>query len=579
MNAGAELGEALRRLERVLPLAQFPLPLSGAQELRNETAALGAQLRDYLLPRAGRIDAPLLAVVGGSTGAGKSTLVNSILRAQVTRPGVLRPTTKSPVLICHPGDADWFRGGEVLPELVRTDRPMHDSRALQVVESDALWPGLALLDAPDIDSIDDANRALARQLLAAADLWLFVTSAARYADAVPWEYLALAAERRVSVAVIVNRCPAGAIGEIGAHVSQLLGERGLAGAPLWAVPERRLGSDGMLHPADVEAIRGWLARLGEEEQRRSAITVQTLAGAVRALESRVRELADGVQDQLAAVEQLRGQAVDAFRDATSTVERATGDGTMLRGEILARWQDVVGTGDLMRGVEEAIGSLRHRVGRWLHAEPHAEAVQGAITDGLADVIADAGEAACEDASRRWSRSAHGRDIVAAVPELGRPSPGFRADVAKAIRQWQSDVLRLVDDEGAGKRLKARLLALGTNLLGAALIVVVFASTGGLTGAEVGIAGGTALLAQRLLEAVFGAGAVARLAERAKSDLDDRVQALMAVELARFESVLVQITPDRQAPEHLAEVAVGLRSAALAVYDELTRPEVPDGDAQ
>jgi len=574
MKAGAGLGDALRRLEKALPLAQFPLPLSGAQESRDEAAALGSQLRDYLLPRVGRIDAPLLAVVGGSTGAGKSTLVNSVLRAQVTRPGVLRPTTKSPVLVCHPADTEWFHRGEVLPELVRTDKPMHDSRALQIVESEVLWPGLALLDAPDIDSIDDANRALARQLLAAADLWLFVTSAARYADAVPWQYLEVAAERRVSVAVIVNRCPAGAIGEIEAHVSQLLGERGLAGAQLWAVPERRLGVDGMLHPTDVEAIREWLARLGEEEQRRSAITLQTLAGAVRSLESRVLGLADGVQYQVAAIEQLRQQAVDAFRDAASTVERATGDGTMLRGEILARWQDIVGTGDLMRGVEEAISSLRHRVGRWLHAEPQAEAVQGAITDGLADVVADAGEAACEDAARRWSRSAPGRDIVTALPELGRPSPEFRAGVAKAIRQWQSDVLRLVDDEGAGKRLKARLLALGTNLLGAALIVVVFASTGGLTGAEVGIAGGTAVLAQRLLEAVFGTGAVARLAERAKSDLDDRVQALMAVELARFEAVLEQIAPDRLAPQQLAGVADGLRTAALAVYDELTRPEVP-----
>ena len=39
-----------------------------------------------------------------------------------------------------------------------------------------------MLDAPDIDSVVQ-NRQLASQLLAAADLWLFVTSAARYADA------------------------------------------------------------------------------------------------------------------------------------------------------------------------------------------------------------------------------------------------------------------------------------------------------------------------------------------------------------------------------------------------------------
>ena len=55
---------------------------------------------------------------------------------------------------------------------------------LLVVPAPELQPGLALLDSPDIDSVLAENRALATQLLAAADAWLFVTTAARYADAV-----------------------------------------------------------------------------------------------------------------------------------------------------------------------------------------------------------------------------------------------------------------------------------------------------------------------------------------------------------------------------------------------------------
>ena len=73
-----------------------------------------------MLPRLRRIDAPLLTVVGGSTGAGKSTVVNSLVRAQVTPSGVLRPTTRSPVLVCHPDDVAWFSDTRVLPELTRT---------------------------------------------------------------------------------------------------------------------------------------------------------------------------------------------------------------------------------------------------------------------------------------------------------------------------------------------------------------------------------------------------------------------------------------------------------------------------
>src|SRR3712207_7304862 len=47
-------------------------------------------------PRLRQMDAPLLMVVGGSTGAGRSTLVNSLVGAPVSASGVLRPTTRAP---------------------------------------------------------------------------------------------------------------------------------------------------------------------------------------------------------------------------------------------------------------------------------------------------------------------------------------------------------------------------------------------------------------------------------------------------------------------------------------------------
>ena len=82
------------------------------------------------------------------------------------------------------------------------------------MSTEAIQPGLALLDAPDIDSVVSANRDLAAQLLAAADLWIFVTTAARYADAVPWDLLRQASERGTSVAVVLDRVPAASLDEI-----------------------------------------------------------------------------------------------------------------------------------------------------------------------------------------------------------------------------------------------------------------------------------------------------------------------------------------------------------------------------
>src|SRR4051812_17977323 len=180
------LEAALAELRATVAPVTFPLPLAQAGEQQRAVQEITRQLDDYIMPRLATIDAPLLAVVGGSTGAGKSTLVNSLVGRQVSAPGVIRPTTRAPVLVHHTSDARWFTDDRILPGLARSTGAVKDSRSLHLVVEDSIPPGLALLDAPDIDSVVVENRQLAAQLLAAADLWLFVTSAARYAHAVPW---------------------------------------------------------------------------------------------------------------------------------------------------------------------------------------------------------------------------------------------------------------------------------------------------------------------------------------------------------------------------------------------------------
>ncbi|HJG80275.1 MAG TPA: 50S ribosome-binding GTPase, partial [Brevibacterium senegalense] len=192
-GAAPALSELLHRIREV----RLPLETAEAADARALQRSLSHQIDDYLLPRVQAPDAPLLVVIGGSTGAGKSTLVNSILRRQVTESGVLRPTTTSPILVHHPDDEEHFQSDRVLPGFARVTREeTHlDKPQLRLVADEAVPRGVALLDSPDIDSVMESNRLIARQLLAAADLWLFVTTAARYADAVPWTLLTDAQER------------------------------------------------------------------------------------------------------------------------------------------------------------------------------------------------------------------------------------------------------------------------------------------------------------------------------------------------------------------------------------------------
>ena len=104
------------------------------------------------------------------------------------------------------------------------------------------------------------------------------------------------------------------------------------------------------------------------------------------------------------------------------------------------------------------------------------------------------------------------------------------------------MLDLVRAEGADRRTTARLASLGVNGAALLLMLAAFASTGGLTGIEVGIAGGTSVLSQKLLEAIFGDQAVRTLAERAREDLRRRVRAVLDEETTRFTALLDGLGP-------------------------------------
>jgi predicted GTPase len=566
---------ALVRLRQALREAELPLDLPGSDDLRTSRAAIIDQLEDYAIPRLMTLEAPLLAVVGGSTGAGKSTLVNSLVGERVTTSGVLRPTTRSPVLVHHPGDAHWFGQDRLLPDLVRVQHTTDDPGSIQLVASESVPAGLAILDAPDVDSVEERNRLLAAQLLAAGDLWLFVTSAARYADQVPWEFLKQAAERSTAVAIILDRTADEAIQTVSTHLARMLASRGLRDSPLFVVTEGKVDEDGLLAAHHVAEVRAWLETLADDVDARTTVVRQTLDGAVRTATRRVFPIADACAEQTAIALSLKRDVDGAYDAAIAAINAATADGTLLRGEVLARWQEFVGTGELLRSLETRVGGLRDRLVNTIKGKPQqAERVQVAVESGLETLVLEHAEAAAERAHAAWSQQPAGAGLLADAPgDLGRASRDLRRRTERAVREWQNDVLEMVRSEGSDKRTTARFLAFGVNGLSVTLMIVVFAHTAGVTGAEAGIAGGSAVLGQKLLEAVFGDQAVRSLAERARRSLEQRVTALMADERARYLSRVDALALRPSAAE-------GLREAARRIEDlryQASKSDAAPGD--
>jgi hypothetical protein len=559
--------KAVTRLRAAVDGAALTLQLPGVDEQRVARTRLLDQLDDYVIPRLTSLDAPLLAVVGGSTGAGKSTLVNSIVGHEVSQPGVLRPTTRSPVLVHHPDDAAWFAGQRILPGLPRltgaevTTEPAAGSAGLRLVASDAIAPGLALLDAPDIDSVVAANRALAAELLSAADLWVFVTTAARYADAVPWDLLREAGDRGTAVAIVLDRVPAEVADDVRSHLEGMLHEQGLGDAPMFTIEESQL-VEGRL-PADQSApLHEWLATLASDAQARADVVRQTLQGAVASLGSRADALAVAQRSQDAAADALLEAARAAYADALDHVREGAQDGSLLRGEVLARWQEFVGTGEFFRQVESTVSRIRDRFTSFIKGEPpKAEDLGEALQSGVESLIANRAEIAATTTARTWRTLPGGDQVLAAHPGLARSSTDLDRVLERLVRDWQGDILEMVRAEGKDRRTTARVMAYGVNGLGVVLMLVTFASTAGITGAEVGIAGGTAVVGQKLLEAVFGDQAVRELAAKARTRLLERVGEVYAAERARFDAAVTEVRGEHSDPRALEKAAAAVKKEA------------------
>ena len=207
-------------------------------------------------------------------------------------------------------------------------------------------------------------------------------------------------------------------------------------------------------------------------------------------------------------------------------------------------------------------------------------VEQALETGLHAVVLDAAQRAHETIRRSWGAERAGRVLLQNIDESPYPphSTQARAEldetIAAEIRAWQSSVLDMIRAEGSSKRQRARVLSLGVNATAVLLMMVAFSATGGLTGIEIGIAGGSGVVGSKLLESVFGEDAVRRMATRARSDLVARLETLLKRQSENYRQVLSSrephVQPDeiRVAAEQLHDLGQELDHDLLARREDL-----------
>jgi hypothetical protein len=546
--------EPFERLRLELPRLSFHLAGPERAGLLGRRDRM-LRLLDGLRTRREHPDAPLLVVVGGGTGAGKSTTVNTLAGHAVSAPGVLRPTTRVPTLVCHPDDATWFAGDALFPDLVRVpaSAPLADEsgRQLRIATSEQLPAGVALLDTPDIDSVELANHELADRALDAADVWLWLATARTYADQVGMDHLLLAQARRTLSAVAITQVHEDQRDEIEPDVERLLTDSGLRPDRLLIVPFDRV-EDGRLPPTAVAGLRTWLTNLAGSADERGEIRAQALAGLQAAAPAELQPLLAAAEAETGAARRLDAVVRTRFAAIHERLERELDVGLPLRTEIVDRWQRLVGGNQALLQMQTAAGRLgdlvRSRLART--STPDVEEVRVEVASELTTTIALLLEQAHREVRRGLEERPDGRALLDLSPELRREQPDPRTAVRAVVTGWEAHVTTLVSEVGTPGKARAQRVSTGLNAVATSAILVLFTLSGGLTGGEVGIAAGAAAANQWLLTRLLGEQNLRRLLALVRDDLFDRVGRLADEERRRYDAAIVAASPPEEAIEVL-----------------------------
>lgn len=438
--AGPALDVALDLGAQLADLA-FPLELPGVDHARALRRRVAAQLDTHLVPRLRQASLPTIVVVGGPTGSGKSTLVNAVAGSEVTATGVVRPTTRRPVLVARADDV-----------ALLADHPVLDRST--VVTAD-VPRGLVLLDAPDLDSVEEANRTLAVELVEVADVWLFVTTATRYGDAVPWTVLEAVRRRGITVGVVLDRAPADALDTVRRDLLTRLDGAGLGSVPLFVVPDAG-PLTGPLAPGYAHEVADWLRLVATRAGSRELVA-RTIRGVWSPLRREVRELLDAVVAQTDAAATLAAAAAAAVPPVADELEAALRTGALADGAPTTRWLAAAASrGPLEPLAHEVAGMFaRRRVAR--SADARQEALTSVLDDvraGFEDVVGQAAAHVAEGVRAAWTEHSEAGAVLATERSETQVMADRSEQLARAWHAWLGAIAGVAPAQEPGAALVA-----------------------------------------------------------------------------------------------------------------------------
>jgi energy-coupling factor transporter ATP-binding protein EcfA2 len=315
-----------------------------ARGLRSEAelAALAAALAQS---RGERLDLPtdaiLVVLLCGPTAVGKSTLINTLAGAEISRPG-LGATTSAAVIYLHEDDNPQrlFEYGREIGELARAPQTVVRHRRPELLHK-------VLIDTPDIDSVVRDHRALTGALVHAADLVLFVTTPERYRDMQAARWVEEQSAQR-AMAFVLNKWDRASVGLqwedrglVEADFRRVLAGNGFADSQLFKVSCVAAEGNGGQYGGqsggngdgenELPALRDWLERglnrsaSAAIQDRRRVMAWGRLAAAVAKNMPVSISAAPWMKEAFEALAGVRREAVAPIHTAAAEVAGEVGD--------------------------------------------------------------------------------------------------------------------------------------------------------------------------------------------------------------------------------------------------------------
>ncbi len=499
---------------------------------------------DGLIARLERDDEPLLVVLAGGTGAGKSTLANTLAGSAVAATSARRPTTAVPTVMGRSAELDTvLRRGVLAAEAERA--------ALRTAPLASVPAGLVVVDAPDVDSVESANREATERLLEVADVWIWLATARTYADEAGMAYLRQAAELDVSTLVVLTQASEAEAAEILPDLREKLEAAGHRVAETAHLPMAEISGERLPQAAAAPVLER-IHALAPPEQR-AAHRERTVLGAVRYLPAEIDAVLEAVATERAGAQRLAEILEAGYADVGERLLSDLQASEPLRQEVLRRWSELVGSGWLQRQLHAAAGRLSPR--RWLRWLPgpggSAQRVEDEAKEhareGIAASLHTVLDSAAAEVESAWQQDRLGRALFARHPQPRAAGRVARREAAeRLVADWEQRVAEHVATMGRSRLSWARRATTGINATFTTAVVVLFALSGGLTAGEVALTAAGSTTTHTVLTRILGERNVHQLINDIRDDLQGRVAELADADAQAYRALLAAAAPPQEA---------------------------------